>query len=75
MFERGDMGRRNQSADVFNIESGFGRDAVFCQEIIERGPQELAVDEELERNGLFGREKTVNKSRQLVSAQFYRVLV
>ena len=63
------MRRRYKSAYIFDIQGGFGGDAVGSQEFIDRGSQELAVDQELKGDGLFGCEQVVHESRELVSTE------
>lgn len=69
MFEGGDVRRRYKSAYIFDIQGGFGGDTVGSQEFIDRGSQELAVDQELKGDGLFGCEQVVHESRELVSTE------
>jgi hypothetical protein len=69
VFERSDVRRRYQSAYIFDIQGSFGRDAVGGKELIDRGTEELAVDQELKGDGLFGLEQTVHQSGELVSTE------
>lgn len=38
--------RRDECLDVFDIEGAFGTNAVLCEEIVQRCPEELAIDQE-----------------------------
>ena len=65
------MQRWDQSLDIFDIESRLGRDAVSCEKVIERGTQKLAIDQEFQRNWLFGLEEAVHKRGELVAAEIW----
>lgn len=43
----------DQSLDIFNVEGRFRGDSILGEEFVQRGAEELAVDEEFQRNGLF----------------------
>ena len=38
-----------QRLDILDAESCLGADAIVGEEVVQRGPQELAIDEEFER--------------------------
>ncbi len=54
---------------VFDGQEDFGGQAVRREEGIERRAQELAVDEELERDGGWGREQVVHESGEVYTAE------
>lgn len=70
VLEARDVERRDQRARVFDVQRGFGRDAILGEEFVDGGPQELAIDEDVEGNGLVVRsEETVYEGRKLRAAQ------
>ena len=66
---------RELCADVFDIQGCFGGDAVFGEEVIDGGAEELAVDEEFEGNRGRGVEESVAESGESVAAESWRVVV
>lgn len=64
------MWRRNESAHVFDIQRRLGGHSIGGEEVIDGCAQELAIDEELEGDRTIGLEQAVDKSRELISAQF-----
>jgi len=67
VLERCDVRRRDESADVLDGQCGLGRDAVRGEKVVERGSEELAIDEEFEGNGLLGGEQSIDQSRKLIA--------
>lgn len=49
---RSNKKRWDEGFDIFDTQDSFCADAVLREEVIERGAEELAVDEELEGDGL-----------------------
>lgn len=48
MLEACHVERRNESAGVLDVQCRFGRYAIIGKELIDCGPQELAIDENVE---------------------------
>lgn len=48
MFKTRDIERRNQRSGVFNIECRLCIDAVLGKVLVDRGTQELPVDQDIE---------------------------
>lgn len=69
VLKGGDVQRRDQGTGVFNVQRRFGGDAILCEEVVDRGAEELAVDEEFEGNRLFGVQEGVDEFREVDTAQ------
>jgi len=60
---------RELGADVFDAEGCFGGDAVFGEEVVDGGAEELAVDEEFEGDRGRGVEESVAEGGEGVAAE------
>lgn len=73
MLKACDVQRWDQSSCVLDFQGVFRIDAVFCEELIDRGAQELAVDEDVERDAVrVTMQQVVYECRKLVSAQSWK---
>lgn len=63
------MQGRDQGAGVLNIECRFSGDTVRGEEIFDGGAEELAVDEELKRDRLFGVQEGVYEFGEVDAAE------
>lgn len=71
VLERGNVQRRNQRSDIFDLDSRFGGDSIGSQVFIDRGPEECAIDQKFERNRLVVLEEVVHQRRQSITAQSF----
>nr|POE63420.1 hypothetical protein CFP56_04323 [Quercus suber] len=71
MLVTGHMHRGDQSLDIFDGQGGLGTDPILRQILIERRPQELAIDQKFQGDGLFRLQKSVDERRQLVALEFW----
>ena len=70
MLEARDVERRDERTCVFDVQRGFSRDAILSEEFVDGGPQELAIDEDVERYWLVvGSEEAVYERRELRASQ------
>lgn len=66
---------RDESLDVFYVQSVFCADTVLCEEVVQRCPEESAVDKELQGDWLFGLKKAVDQGGELIALEFCGLLV
>ena len=76
MLEACDVQRRDQRPCVLDFQSVFRVDAILGEELVNRGAQELAVDEYVERDAVCVAVKEVVYERgKLVSAQSWEFVL
>lgn len=64
---------RNQGFHIFDIESRFRGDAILCEKFIERRPEELAIDEEFQRDRFLGFQQPVDQCGELVTFEIWEI--
>lgn len=64
--------RRDQSTHVFDAERGLRADAILREEFVQRRSEELAVDQEFQRDGTITVEESIDQGGKLVTAEFLR---
>ena len=73
MLERGNVQRGNERSDIFDLDSRFGGNSIGSQVFIDRGPEECAIDQKFERDGLVVLKEVVHQRRQSITAQSFSV--
>ena len=61
MFKRCYVSRGYKSADVFHSKRSLSRNSVSSKKVVERGPQELAIDQEFKGDRFFSREQAIDE--------------
>lgn len=62
--------RRDKCLDILDAERGLRADAVLREEVVQRGAQELAIDEEFEGDRACRFQQPVDEGGELVAAEF-----